>query len=77
MTRKSLQVNTASRTTLGPLGIVPLIPDINDHAFVHNIIICKKQKQPLIVGLGFAQRYIIGVGWDGYGTLFLRYKGKR
>ena len=37
---------------------------------------CKKQKQLLIVGLDFAQRYKIGVHWDADGTLFLRYKGK-
>ena len=75
MTRTSLQVNVASRTFLGPIGIVPLICDINDHVFVHNFIICKKLKQPLIVGLDFAQRYKTGIDSDAHGT-YLRYKGK-
>ena len=47
MTRKSLWVNTASRTTLGQIGIVPLILDIKDHTFVHNFTICKKLKQKI------------------------------
>ena len=34
----------------------------------------QKQKQPLIVELDFAQRYKIGIDWDAYGTLILRYK---
>ena len=31
----------------------------------------------MIVGLEFALRYKIGMDCDAYGTLFLRYKGKR
>ena len=77
MTRMSLQINTASRTTLGPIGIVPLILNINDYIFIHNLIIHKKLRQQFIIGLNFAQRYKIGVDWDAYGTLFLRYKGKK
>ena len=42
MTRMSFQENTASRTILGLIGIVPLILDINDYTFVHNSIICNK-----------------------------------
>ena len=67
----------ASGTTLGPIGIVPLILDINDLTFVHNFIICKKLKQPLTVGLDFAQRPKISIDLDSYGTLFLRYEGNR
>ena len=44
MTKKTLWVKTASRTKLGPIGIVPLVLDINNHAFVDNFIICKKLK---------------------------------
>ena len=77
MTRKSLQVKTASGITVGPIGIVPLILDINDHTFAHNFITCKKLKQPLIVGLALAQRYKIGVEWDAFGAFFLRCKGKK
>ena len=29
------------------------------------------------MGLDFAQRYKTGIDWDAYGTLFLRYKGKK
>ena len=76
MTRKVLQVNMVKRATLGPKGIVPLILDINDDTFVHNFIICKKPKQPLNLGLHFAQRYKSGVDWDACEHLFLRYEGK-
>ena len=31
--------------------------NIEKHSFKHNLIICKKIKQPLITGLNFAQRY--------------------
>ena len=61
MTNMSSHVNTASRTTLDPIAIVPLIPEINDHTFIHNFFLCKKLKQPLIIGLYFAQCYKIGV----------------
>ena len=62
---------------LGLIGIVSLAPDINNHTFVLNFITCKKLKQLLILGLDFAKTYKIGVDWYTYGTLFLRYKGKR
>ena len=61
MTRMSLQVNTASRKSLGMIGVAPPCLDSNDHTFIHNFIICKIQKQPLITGLDFAQRYKIGI----------------
>ena len=32
-----------------------------------------KLKQPLIIGLYFAQRYRIGIDWDAYGILFLQH----
>ena len=77
MTKMSLQVNTASGTTVDPIGIDPLIFGINDHMFINNFIICKTLKHPLTIGLDFAQWYRIGVGQDAYGTLFLIYKGKK
>ena len=43
---------------------------------MHNFIICTTFKQPLILGLKFAERYKIGIDWDMYGTLFLRCEGK-
>ena len=55
-----LWVNTASGKTLGLMGIVPLIIDTESCTFVHNSIICTKLKQSLIIGLDFAQIYIIG-----------------
>ena len=71
-------MNTASGTTLGPIGgLVSLTLDINDQTFVQILIICKKMKQPLIMGLDFSQRYKLDIDWDAYGTLFLRYKGER
>ena len=45
MMKKSLTVNTASVTTLRPIGIVPLILDIYDHTFVHKFIMCMNLKQ--------------------------------
>ena len=44
MTRMSLRVNTACRTTLDPIGIINLILDINSYTFTYNFIICKKLK---------------------------------
>ena len=76
MIQKSLKVNTASGTTLGPIGITSLELNIDDQICVHNFIICTKLKQPLIMGLNFAQRYQIGMDWDMYGTSFLRHEGK-
>ena len=60
-TNMPLQVNTARGTTSDPIGIFPLLLDINDHTFIHNFIICKKLKQPLIIGLDFTQCYKIGL----------------
>ena len=51
MTQKPLRVNTVSATSLGMIGIVPLILDIDNHSFVHNFIICIKLKQSLVIGL--------------------------
>ena len=67
----------ASGATLDLIGIVPLILDISDYTFTHSFIILKKLKQPLIIGLDFAQCYKTGVDWDTYGTLFLKYKGRK
>ena len=57
----SLQVNTSSGATLDPVGIVPVIFDINDITFIHNFIICKKLNQPLIIDFDFAQCHKIGI----------------
>ena len=69
--KKALWVNTASRATLGPIGIVQLTMNIEEHSFKCNFIICMKLKQPLIIGLDFAQRYKLGVDWNTSGTLSL------
>ena len=66
----------ASRTTLGLIEIVLLILYINEHTFVHSFIICKKLKQPWMVGLDCAQRYKIDIDWDAYATLILSHKDK-
>ena len=66
-----------SRTTLGLIGIVPLTLDIKNHTFIQNFIICKKLKQPFLVGLDSAQNTKIGVDLDTYGTLFLRYESTK
>ena len=72
-----MKVNTASRATLGPIGIAPLDLNIETQNFLtHNFIVCTKLKQNLILGLNFAQRYKIGIYWDINGKLFLRTKGK-
>ena len=47
--RKTLGVNTARRTTLGPIGIVHLTMNIEEHSFKHSFIICTKLKQSLII----------------------------
>ena len=59
--RKTLRVNTASGTTLGPIGIVHLAMNIEEHSFKHNFIICTELKQPLIIALDFALRYKLEV----------------
>ena len=64
MTCKILHVNTASGTTSGPLGLMPLIMNTEEHSFKHNFIICMKLKQTFIIGLDFAQRYKVDVDWD-------------
>ena len=64
MIKKPLKVNTASRTTLGPIGIAPLELNIDDKKIVHNFIMCTNLKQHLILGLDFTQRYRIGIDWD-------------
>ena len=53
---------------LGPVGIVQLTMNMEEHSFKHNCIRCAKLKQPLIIGLNFAQRYKLGVDWDTSGT---------
>ena len=75
--QKSLKVNTASGTTLGPIGITSLELNIDDQISVHNFIICTKLKQALFLGHNVAQRYRIGIDWDIYGPLFLRHEGKK
>ena len=77
MIKNSLQVNTASGTALGPIGITPIELNIDDKIFVHNVIICTELKQPLILGLNFTQRYRIGIALAMYRTLFLRHEGKK
>ena len=47
----SLQVNTAIGTSLGPIGIVPLTIDINDHKPVQNLIICEKTETITYCGI--------------------------
>ena len=76
MAKMSLQMNTAIRTTLDPIDRVHLLLDISDHTFIYNFIICKKLKQPFIVGLDLLQCYKFGVDWHAYGTLFLKNKDK-
>ena len=56
---------------LGPIAIVQLTMNIEEHILKHNFIICTRLKQPLIIGLDFAQRYKLGVDWDSPGTLCL------
>ena len=57
--------------TSGPIGKVQLSMNIEEHSFKHNLIIYIKLKQPLIIGLDFAQRYKLGVDWNTSGTLYL------
>ena len=73
----SLQVNTASGTTIDLIDIILLLLDISDHIFMHNFIIYKKLKQPVIIGLDFAQHYKIRLDWNVYETLFFRHEGKK
>ena len=53
VTRKPLEMNTACRDTLGPIGIV-LDLNIKEQNFTHNFIVCTKVKQNFILGLDFA-----------------------
>ena len=61
---RTLHVNTACGTALGPIGIVSLIMDTEKHSFKCNFIICITVKQPLIIGLDFSQRYKLDIDWD-------------
>ena len=70
-------MSTASGMTLGSIGILPLIPDVDKHSFVHKFILCTKLKQSQLIGLDFAQRYKIGLDVNAYGTLFLLHEGKK
>ena len=67
--RKTLQVHTASGTTLDPIVIVNMTKNIEEHNFKHNSITYTKLKQPSIIGLDFTLRYKLGVNWDTSGTL--------
>ena len=72
----SRTLNTASRATLGFIGIAPL--DLNiEQNFTHNFTVCTKVKQHLILDLDFAQRYKIRIDWGIIGKLFLRHEGKK
>ena len=48
MIKKPLKVDTASRATLGPIGITLLELNISDQNFADNFIVCTKLKQRLI-----------------------------
>ena len=65
----------ASGTTLGLIEIVCLILDINDHTFVPNFIICTKTEGTINCRIQFCTKAQMGIDWDAYGTLFLKYKG--
>ena len=52
--RKPLKVNTASGATLSPIQIAPLDLNLEEQNFTHNIIVCTKLKQHLILGLDSA-----------------------
>ena len=49
--------------------------NIEEHSFRHNVIICTKLKEPLMIGLDFAQRYRLGVDRDTSGTLYIQLNG--
>ena len=61
MIRKSLNVNTVSGPTLGPIEIALLDLNIDDQNFMYNFVVCTKLKQHLILWLNFAERYRIGM----------------
>ena len=69
--KKTLWVNTANGATLDPKGLTKLTMNIEEHSFRHNFIICTKLKQPLIIGLGFSQRYSLGVDWNTSHTFYI------
>ena len=73
--KKPLWINTTSGTTLGPIGLKQLTMNMEEHSFRHNLIICTKLKQPLIIGLDFAQRYRLEVDWDISGNLHIWLNG--
>ena len=44
---------------------------LEEHSFKHNFVIWTNLKQPLIIGLDFAQRYKLGLDWDTSGRFYL------
>ena len=63
--------------TLGLIGTASLELNLDYQKFMHNFIVCTKLKEHLNLGLDFAKRYKIGIGWYIYGKLFLQHKGKK
>ena len=53
MVMKPLKVYIVSGATLGPIGIAPLDLNIDDQNCMHNIVVCTKLNQHLILGLEF------------------------
>ena len=70
-----LLVGQADGMSLCPKGIVKVTLAINDKQFEHTFIMCQNLKQPLLLGMDFAQNYRIGIDWNHNSVSYLKQRG--
>ena len=61
-------VRTASGTDMGAIGFATLTFAINDHIFIQQVIVCRSQMRPLILGQDFCVHHCTGCEWTPHGT---------
>ena len=71
-------VRTASGTDMGAIGFATLTFAINYHIFTQQVIVCRSQMRPLILGQDFCVHHCTGCEWTPHGTKkFLRLMSPR
>ena len=66
-----LKVGQADGTSLLPRGVVVLWVKLYTHAFSHPFIVCVKLQQDMLLGVDFAEHFLIGIDWDTQGIPYL------
>ena len=61
-------VRTASGTDMGAIGFATLTFAINNHIFTQQLIVCRSQMRPLILGQDFCVCHCTGCEWTPHGT---------